>query len=78
MGWGLTKRMSDLLYIIRCQKAWKAILKSVEGQVVMVKMLNVFSITHTRIEQDMIGLYAIMIRLMAKERMKIYKLYIQF
>jgi hypothetical protein len=70
--------MSDLLYIIRCQKAWKVTLKSVVEQVVMVKMQNVFFIIHTWTEQNMIGLFAIMIRVIAEEKMKIYKLYIQF
>ena len=78
MAWGLTKRMLGLLYTRPCQKAWKVILKSVEEQVVMVRRLNVFFITHIRTDQDMIGLYATMIKLMVEERMKICKLYIQF
>ena len=70
--------MSDLSYITRCQKAWKDTLKSVVGQVVMVKMLNAFSIIPIWIEKNMIGSYAIMIRAIVEEKMKIYKVYIQF
>lgn len=70
--------MSGSSYITRCQKAWKVTLKSVVGQVVMVKMLNAFSIIHIWTEKNMIGSYAIMIRAIVEEKMKIYKVYIQF
>ena len=78
MGWALTKKTSDLLSITPCQKAWKAILKSVEERAGMAKMLIVFFITRIRIGQNMIGLYVIMISLITEERMRICKLYIQF
>jgi hypothetical protein len=78
LGWALTKKTSGLLSITPCQKAWKAILKSVEERAGMEKMLNVFFITRIRIGQNMIGLYVIMISLITEERMRICKLYIQF
>jgi len=40
--------------------------------------MGINKIIHTWTEQNMIGLFAIMIRVIAEEKMKIYKLYIQF
>jgi hypothetical protein len=47
-------------------------LRNVEEQVGMERLLNVFCIILILIDENMIGLFVIMIILMEKERMKIY------